>query len=266
MTPNVFRMSALAIAGTLLSAVALAQAGVAANPVAPAAQVLKADAAKADAPKVDPRAAIVNKIDGLKLEDVRMSPVSGIYEITRGSEVSYTSADGRYVILGDMYDIDQDANISETRRRGIRARMLESVPEAEMLVFSPKDPKFTITVFTDIDCGYCRKLHSQIAEYNRLGIRVRYMFFPRSGPDTESWFKAESVWCAPNRNDALTRAKKDEAINSAKCPAGVVARDYELGHKLGVEGTPAIFLASGEMLPGYAPPGQLVKYLKTGKM
>lgn len=266
MTSTVFRMSALAIAGTLLSAVALAQAGAAANPVVPAAQVSKADAAKADPAKADPRAAIVNKIDGLKLEDVRMSPVSGIYEITRGSEVSYTSADGRYVILGDMYDIDQDANISETRRRGIRARMLESVPEAEMLVFSPKDPKFTITVFTDIDCGYCRKLHSQIAEYNRLGIRVRYMFFPRSGPDTESWFKAESVWCAPNRNDALTRAKNDEAIKSAKCPASVVARDYELGHKLGVEGTPAIFLASGEMLPGYAPPGQLAKYLKTGKM
>jgi thiol:disulfide interchange protein DsbC len=261
MTPHVFRMSALAIAGTLLGGVALAQAGVAATPVVPAAP-----AAKAEAPKADPRAAIVDKIDGLKLEDVRMSPVSGIYEITRGSEVSYTSADGRYVILGDMYDIDQDANISETRRRGIRARIIESVPETEMLVFSPKDPKYTITVFTDIDCGYCRRLHSQIAEYNRLGIRVRYMFYPRSGPDTDSWHKAESVWCAPNRNDALTRAKNDEPVKAPKCPADIVARDYELGHKLGVEGTPAIFLASGEMLPGYAPPGQLVKYLKTGKM
>ena len=258
MTLHSFRESALAVIGTLLSGVALAQSGVAANPVA--------QAPAPAATKADPRAAIVKKIDGLKLEDVRMSPVNGIYEITRGSEISYTSADGRYVILGDMYDVDGDANISENRRRGIRARMIESVPESEMLVFSPKDPKYTITVFTDIDCGYCRRLHSQIAEYNRLGIRVRYMFFPRSGPDTESWHKAESVWCAPNRNDALTRAKNDEAIKSAKCPADIVARDYELGHKLGVEGTPAIFLASGEMLPGYAPPGQLAKYLKTGKM
>jgi thiol:disulfide interchange protein DsbC len=218
------------------------------------------------APAGDPRAAIVNKIDGLKLEDVRISPVNGIFEITRGSEISYSSADGRYVILGDMVDVDSSANLSENRRRNIRLLLLDTVPENEMLVFSPKDPKYTITVFTDIDCGYCRRLHSQMAEYNRLGIRVRYMFFPRSGPDTDSWHKAESVWCAANRNDALTRAKNDEAVNSPKCPSDIVARDYELGHKLGVEGTPAIFLASGEMLPGYAPPGQLAKYLKTGKM
>ena len=117
-----------------------------------------------------------------------------------------------------------------------------------MLVFSPKDPKYTITVFTDIDCGYCRRLHSQIAEYNRLGIGVRYLFYPRSGPETESWHKAEAVWCSANRNEALTRAKNGEDIKSPKCPAGLVARDWELGHKLAVEGTPAIFLPSGEML------------------
>ncbi len=222
-------------------------------------------AAKSDS-KADPRAAIVKNIDGLKLEDVRMTPVDGIYEITRGSEISYTSVDGRYVIIGDMIDLDSDANLTENRRRSIRNRMIESVPEAEMLVFSPKDPKYTITVFTDIDCGYCRRLHSQIAEYNRLGIRVRYLFYPRSGPDTESWHKAEAVWCSANRNEALTRAKNGEDIKSPKCSAGIVARDWELGHKLAVEGTPAILLPSGEKLDGYAPPAQLARYLKTGKM
>jgi thiol:disulfide interchange protein DsbC len=105
-----------------------------------------------------------------------------------------------------------------------------------------------------------------MAEYNRLGIRVRYLFFPRSGPDTDSWRKAESVWCAANRNDALTRAKNGETVKSSKCPTTIVARDYELGHKLGVDGTPAIFLPTGELLPGYSPPSELVHYLKTGKM
>jgi thiol:disulfide interchange protein DsbC len=96
---------------------------------------------------------------------------------------------------------------------------------------------------------------------------VRYLFFPRSGPDTESWHKAEAVWCASNRNEALTRAKNGEEIKSPNCAAdGIIKRDYELGHKLAVDFTPAIFLASGEMLPGYAPPGQLAKYLKSGKM
>ena len=245
------------IAASVLAGTAFAQGA------APAAATTTSSASAA---KADPRAVIVKKIDGLKLEDVRMTPVSGVFEITHGSDISYVSADGRYAILGDMIDIDSDANISESRRRGIRARLIETVPENEMLVFSPKDPKYTITVFTDIDCGYCRRLHSQIAEYNKLGIRVRYLFFPRSGPDTESWHKAEAVWCAPNRNEALTRAKNGENIKSPNCPAEIVKRDYELGHKLNVEGTPAIFLASGEMLPGYAAPGELVKYLKSGKM
>ena len=249
---------------SLLSAVAFAQGGVGSNPV-PVSNAAAAPAQPKDA-KADPRAAIVSKIDGLKLEDVRMTPVNGVYEITRGSEISYTSSDGRYVILGDMYDVDSDNNLSENRRRAIRSRILDGIPESEMLVFSPKDPKYTITVFTDIDCGYCRRLHSQIAEYNRLGIRVRYLFFPRTGPNTESWHKAEAVWCSSNRNEALTRAKNGENIQAPNCPADIVARDYELSHKLSVDGTPAIFLASGEMLPGYAPPTTLAKYLKTGKM
>jgi thiol:disulfide interchange protein DsbC len=256
------------VAGTLAvslwGGVAAAQTGVAANPVSAAVPAGKADPVKTD--KGDPRAAIVKKIDGIKLEDVRMTPINGVYEIQHGSELSYASADGKYVIFGDLWDLDSDSNVSESRRRAIRLRMIESVPESEMLIFSPKDPKYTITVFTDVDCGYCRRLHSQIADYNRLGIRVRYLFFPRSGPDTESWHKAEAVWCSSNRNDALTRAKSGEDIKAPKCPSDVVARDYELGRKLQVEGTPAIFLASGEMLPGYAPPTELVKYLKTGKM
>ena len=250
------RVFAAICASAIIGSVALAEGGVAANPVS-----------AAPPSKADPRAEIVKKIDGLKLEDVRMTPVDGVYEITRGSEISYASSDGRYVILGDMVDIDNDANLSENRRRTIRQRLIDTVPESEMLVFSPKNPKYTITVFTDIDCGYCRRLHSQIAEYNRLGIRVRYLFYPRTGPDTDSWHKAEAVWCASNRNEALTRAKNGEEIKSPDCHAnGIVARDYELGHKLAVEGTPAIFLASGEMLGGYAPPTKLLHYLKTGQM
>jgi len=248
----------LLFAAMLCGGAAFAQTGVASNPViAPAAAGGKSG---------DSRAAIAKKLEGLKVEDVRISPVTGVYEITRGSDISYVSSDGRYAIVGDMIDLDSDANLSENRRRTIRQRLIETVPESEMIVFSPKDPKYTVTVFTDIDCGYCRKLHSQITEYNRLGIRVRYLFFPRSGPDTESWHKAEEVWCAANRNDALTKAKKGEAIESKDCGANnIVARDYELGHKLAVDGTPAIFLSTGEMLPGYAPPGPLAKYLKTGQ-
>jgi thiol:disulfide interchange protein DsbC len=249
----------LVLASALLSGAAVAQTGIASNPVI-------APGAAPGAKPGDNRAAIAKKITGLKLEDVRISPVTGVYEISRDSNVSYVSSDGRYAIVGDMIDLDSDANLSENRRRAIRQRLIETVPESEMIVFSPKDPKYTVTVFTDIDCGYCRKLHSQIAEYNRLGIRVRYLFFPRTGPDTDSWHKAEAVWCASDRNEALTKAKQGATISTKECGANnIVARDYELGHKLAVEGTPAIFLSTGEMLPGYAPPGKLAEYLKTGR-
>ena len=243
------------LASTLASAAVLAQSN--------------STASTSTSKKDDPRAVIVKKIDGLKLEDVRLTPINGVFEITRGAQISYVSSDGRYVIMGadfGMYDIESDTDLTENRRRSIRNGLLGTIPESEMIVFSPKDPKYTITVFTDIDCGYCRRLHSQIAEYNKLGIRVRYLFYPRSGPDTESWHKAEQVWCSANRNEALTRAKRDEAIKAPNCPADVVARDWELGHKLAVEGTPSIVLPSGEMLGGYAPPAQLARYLKTGKM
>lgn len=235
----------------------------AAKPAEPKASVTEA---KADA-KADPRAALVKKFDGVTLEDLRLSPVKDIYELSHNSDITYVTSDGKYALVGDLVEVESNVNLTENRRRAIRSRMIDAIPESEMLVYGPKESsKYTITVFTDIDCGYCRKLHSQIAEYNKLGIRVRYLFFPRSGPNTESWHKAESVWCAANRNDALTRAKNGEDVKSPKCPSKIVARDFDLGLKLDVDGTPAIFLQSGEMLGGYSPPGQLVRYLKTGKL
>jgi thiol:disulfide interchange protein DsbC len=250
----------------LISLVLAALIGASALAQTPAAAPSKGGSAAPAKPAADPREAIVKKIEGLKLEDVRMSPVTGLYEFARGSHIGYVSSDARYAILGDLVDIDADANLTENRRRTIRSRLLEAVPESEMVVYGPKTAAYTLTIFTDIDCGYCRKLHSQMAEYNRLGIRVRYLFFPRTGPDTDSWRKAEQVWCATNRNDAMTRAKNGEIVKSSKCPAQVVARDFELGQKLGIDSTPTMVLPTGELLPGYSPPRELVHYLKTGKM
>jgi thiol:disulfide interchange protein DsbC len=261
MNPTSLRLLVSAVVATF----SIAHAQTPAAPPAKTNNAKPANAAPAAAP--DPRAAIAKKIDGLNVEDVRITPVNGVYEIAHGASISYVTGDGKYAIVGDMIDLDTDANLSENRRRSIRARMIANVPDSEMVVYSPKDPKYTVTVFTDIDCGYCRRLHSQMAEYNRLGIRVRYLFFPRSGPNTESWQKAEQVWCSSNRADALTRAKNGEALSAPSCAANnIIQRDFDLGQKLSVEGTPAIFLASGEVVGGYAPPGQLLKYLKTGKM
>ncbi len=131
-----------------------------------------------------------------------------------------------------------------------------------MLIFGPKDPKYTVTVLTDVDCAYCRKLHSQIAEYNRLGVRVRYMLYPRTGPNTVSWTKAEQVWCSPDRNDAFTRATLGQELKTKACPNNPVASSYAMGKDFALQGTPSIVLADGEMLDGYLPPDVLVQRLK----
>jgi thiol:disulfide interchange protein DsbC len=215
--------------------------------------------------KVDPRIELAKRIPGAHPDDFKPSPVAGIYELTRGTDISYVTVDAKYVFSGDLYRIDAKGefpNLSDERRRSIRQHLMASADESQMLVFSPKAPKYTVTVFTDVDCTWCRKLHSQIAEYNRLGVKVRYMFYPRSGPNTESWTKAEEVWCSPNRNQALTLAKLDQLPKVKACGATPVRQEYELGKDLGVTATPAIMLDDGELLMGYVEPANLVKRLQ----
>jgi thiol:disulfide interchange protein DsbC len=212
----------------------------------------------------DPRVALLKLLPaGSKLEDLRPSPIAGIYEFTQGAEISYLTADGKYFIDGNLYDMKSRDNLTETLRTHARVALINSVPESEMLIFSPPNPKYTITVFTDVDCAYCRKLHSEMAELNKMGIRVRYMFFPRTGPGTESWKKAEVVWCSPNRNEALTRAKTGANLDMNKiCAPTPVKREYELGENIGVRGTPAIITESGDYIAGYMEPRELLDQLK----
>jgi thiol:disulfide interchange protein DsbC len=169
------------------------------------------------------------------------------------------------VFSGDLYQVTARGdfpNLSEARRNELRLARINAVPESEMLVFGAADARHTITVFTDIDCPWCRKLHSQVADYNKLGIRVRYLFFPRSGPDTESWYKAEAVWCAKDRNKALTMAKNDQRIEMKRCAGAPVARDYELGRQVGVTGTPGVVLENGELVPGYLAPDDMLEHIE----
>jgi thiol:disulfide interchange protein DsbC len=226
------------------------------------AVLVPALAAAQAAPQKDLRAELASKIPGAKPEELRPSPIAGVYELMRGTDIAYVSTDGKYVITGDLYDMVSNDNLTENRRRNVRLKLLQGVSESEMLVFSPRDPKETITVFTDIDCGYCRKLHSQIADYMKLGIRVRYLFYPRSGPDTESWKKAVEVWCSPNRNDALTRAKRGEDLKTKPCQSSPIQRHYELGQEFALRGTPAIITSTGELIPGLVEPRPLAQHLK----
>jgi thiol:disulfide interchange protein DsbC len=212
------------------------------------------------APKSDVRAEIARHLE-VKPEDIQPSPIPGLYEIRNGSDVGYVSVDGRFYVDGDIFDMQTRDNLTEPRRQQGRLDLLSKVSDSDAIVFTPQGPiRHTLTVFTDVDCTYCRRMHQEMAELNRLGIRVRYLMYPRSGPDSESWHKAEAVWCSADRRDALTRAKRGENIKAPACKAPV-AEQYALGQEMGIRGTPAIITDKGEYLTGYMPAAQLSEYL-----
>jgi thiol:disulfide interchange protein DsbC len=237
-----------------------------ASPLAPAATTAVAPVPAVNAPAAvsatDPRVAIAAKMQGVKPEDLHATPIPGIYELLRGADAAYVTADGKYAILGDLYENGTSNDLTENRRRDQRLKMLAAIPESQMVVFGPQNAKHTITVFTDMDCAYCRKLHSQIADYNKLGIKVRYVAYPRTGPNTASWSKAEQVWCATDRQTALTDAKLGKTLTDKVCTDNPVAKEYELGQQFNLQGTPTLILGNGALVPGYMPPTDLAQTLK----
>lgn len=186
---------------------------------------------------------------------------TGLFEVVINGEIVYFSKDARYVFQGDVIGLEKRVNVTELKRVDLRKQALAAIDESEMIIYEPKKTEYTLTVFTDIDCGYCRKLHQQMADYNALGIRIRYMAFPRAGLGSESFKKAADVWCAKDPKQAMTDAKDGKNIKSKNCDAPIQAQ-YELGRRLGVTGTPALFLENGEMLPGYVPPKRLREILE----
>jgi thiol:disulfide interchange protein DsbC len=212
--------------------------------------------------QADPRAIIAKKFPEITVDDVKLSPLPGIYQIPMGADTAYVSADGRYIIAGDLYEIDTRTNVTEQGRSAARIKLLGKLDERDMIVFSPKVVKHTITVFTDVECGYCRKLHSQIDQLTQLGVKIRYAAYPRAGPGTDDWHKMEAVWCSKDRQSAITQAKLGQIVKSASCGATPVGKQFQLGEDLGVRGTPAIFTTAGEYIGGYLPPADLVKQLE----
>jgi thiol:disulfide interchange protein DsbC len=200
-------------------------------------------------------------LNGISAADISDAPIPGMYEVAVGANVAYVTKDGRYIIRGDIIDVETSANVSEETRARARATMLGSVDPATMIVFKPNGAvKHTITIFTDVDCGYCRQFHREIDKVTALGIEVHYLFYPRTGPNSESWTKADEVWCAPDHNSALTRAKLGGSLPEPGC-ATPVAEHFELGQRIGVRGTPAIFNEAGDLIGGYLPPATLAKVL-----
>ncbi len=201
----------------------------------------------------------------LVVADIQPAEAEGVYEVSfkdRGSV--YLLGDGQHFFVGDLYQLQEGRilNVTEQKKNAPRAELMAGISRDDMIVFSPEgEVKASVVVFTDVDCGYCRKLHREVPRMNELGIEIKYLAYPRAGVGSPSYNKIASAWCADDRNAALTAIKAGEALENNVCDGNPVAEQFEVGIKAGLNGTPAIVLESGELIPGYMPADKLAKTL-----
>ena len=201
---------------------------------------------------------------GLGLQGVRRSEVPGLFEVETDGGLLYVTEDAGYLIAGNVYEIRDGGlvNLTEQKRAAERRELFAKIDGADLITFTPEDEtKASVLVFTDTDCGFCRQLHSQMANYHALGIEVQYLAFPRAGVGSPTYDKMVSAWCSDDALEALTALKRGEGIPERYCESHPVGEQYELGQLIGITGTPAILLRSGRLLPGYVPPDDLAALL-----
>lgn len=201
---------------------------------------------------------------GLGVQVVAPSEVPGLFEVETDGGLLYVTEDARYLIAGNVYQIREGGlvNVTERKRSAQRRELFAGIDQTDLVSFTPEDgAKAAVLVFTDTDCGFCRQMHSQMAQYHALGIEVRYLAFPRAGVGSPTYDKMVSAWCSDDAREALTALKRGEGIPARYCENHPVGEQYELGQLIGITGTPAILLPSGRLLPGYVPPDDLAALL-----
>ncbi len=217
---------------------------------------------QADTPKEAMVRAALKGIDPRVVPDrIAPAPIPGFQEVIVSGQVIYFSDDGRYMLQGSLYDVKAKKDLSQVGLSVLRREALTQIPTTDRIVFAPVGiRKHTVSVFTDIECGYCQKLHEEIADYNKLGIAIEYLAFPRAGLTSQDALAMESVWCSVDRRKALTDAKSGRPVPPKRCDNPVAAQ-YKIGQQVGLQGTPMIINTDGVALPGYMPPDKLLEAL-----
>jgi thiol:disulfide interchange protein DsbC len=195
---------------------------------------------------------------------LKPAPIAGMWEVAFGPNILYISEDGQHLLRGDILKIDGFENVSRAARNRARLDVVDGMGHANLIVFTPKNFQHTVTVFTDVDCGYCAKLHNEMQTYLDAGIRIRYAAFPRAGIGSESYRKMVAVWCSDDQQAAITMSKAGQDVAAKTC-SNPVADQLEVGQLVGVRGTPTIVLETGDLVPGYLPASRLLQTILEAK-
>ena len=201
----------------------------------------------------------------LNIDSIKKSQLPNFYEvILSDGSFFYVEKGGQYLVLGDIFKIKNEelVNLSREKNYSKAKDMLQKIDEKSLIKFSPKEIKYKVYVFTDVDCGFCRKFHNQISSYLDQGIQVNYLAFPRSGTDGDTYKKMSIAWCSPNRQEVLTGLKKDKDFEQIDCEDNPIKTHFELAKSIDIQGTPTIISQSGFTIPGYIEAKELIEYLK----
>jgi thiol:disulfide interchange protein DsbC len=218
----------------------------------------------ANTPEAVVRQTLLKLVPKAQIDQITPSPLPGFYQVIASGHLVYISSDGKYVMNGQLIDAAKGASLTDDAWAAYRKAELAKVPVSDRIVFAPEHPKYTVTVFTDVTCPYCRVLHEEVKALNKEGIAVQYLAWPRSGvigddgKPTATYKEMVSIWCAADRNDAFTEAKKGHEPKSAECK-NPVKDQFDLGLKLGVSGTPAVYAEDGALIGGYLTPAQMLQ-------
>jgi thiol:disulfide interchange protein DsbC len=221
-------------------------------------------AAKPQSPEATITAKLEQAIPQYKITSVRPSPVDGLYLVKIGGNDILVTADGSKFIQGEIFNIEGKgiSKWEDPAMAAERKKALATLDPKDSIIFKPAGKtKAVVYVFTDVDCGYCRKLNHEMTAYNNLGIEIRYLAFPRAGIPSESASKLETAWCSKDKQKALTALKEEKQVPSMKCENNPIAKEFALGAQIGVNATPALWMPNGEIKLGYLPPEQLAKEL-----
>jgi len=217
--------------------------------------------AASDAEKIERvRSELIKMIPPAAGAEIVKTPAKNVYRMEFQGSYAFVYVDGEHVLIGELLNTKDQVNLGDEAKAERVATVIKDVPTSKMIVFGPEDAKRHITVFTDIDCGYCRKLHNEVTELTDAGIQVRYLAFPRAGVGSESHKKYVSVWCNDDQQSALTTAKNGGSVPTATCE-NPITETYNLGQQVGVRGTPTIIFDDGTLTPGYLPSAELIRRL-----
>lgn len=216
---------------------------------------------EADASHLNSVKLAVTETLGLRIDSIQKTPISDLFEVMTERGIFYTTADAKYIVRGSLFDATNGfEDLTEVSMGKMRlAKMIGYEPS--MIVYKAKNEKHQVTVFTDVDCGYCRKMHREMSQYNALGITVRYMAFPRGGEGYPAWTAMQSLWCSDDQHKAMDELKAGVKIAQNSCE-NQVPQHYQLGVEFGVNATPSIVLDNGSLLVGYRPPQELLNILQ----